>query len=95
MLEAVGQPAATDGTDHRAEVEHQHEGQGGAEAVTGLGHQLGQPGAERIHHEQAHEEGDPEHHGAEAAAVQEQLADRRAFDLLGAGQLEAVGGGGV
>ena len=95
MLKTVGQPAATDRPDHRAEVEHEHEGQRGAEAVTGAGHQLGQPGLRR-NHEQAHEEGDPEHpSGAEAAAVLEQLADRRALGLLGAGSSESCRGRGV
>ncbi len=42
-MEPVGQPTATDGAHHRADVHHQHEVQRGAQAVAGAGHELGEP----------------------------------------------------
>ena len=90
-VEAVSQPAATDGADHGTEVQHQHEGQGGTQAVAGVGHQLGEPGAQGVDHEQAHEEGDPEHDGAETAAFLEQAAQADGLVLVvGCGQREMV-----
>jgi hypothetical protein len=90
MLEPVCQPATADRAGDGAEVQHQHEGQRRAQAVAGAGHQLGQPRAEPVHHEQAHQEGDPEHHRAEAALLLEQVPDRRVVGLVLGGQREPV-----
>ena len=84
-VKLVAQPCAEHRADDGAQVEQQREGQRGTEAVACHRHQLGQPGAERVHHEQAGEEGNPDHHRAEAATVLEQLPMGASSALSSAG----------
>ena len=87
---SVRKPAASDGTDHGAKIQHHHESHRRAEAVARAGHQLGQPRGERVDHEQAHEEGDPEHDGAESTPIAEELPDRCAIRLVLVRQRESI-----
>ncbi|MPM63498.1 hypothetical protein SDC9_110378 [bioreactor metagenome] len=87
-VELVGEPPASHGTDDGANVQRDHEAEGRPQAVASHSHQLGQPAAERIDHEQAREEGDPEQHRARASPVLEQPGDRRTRHAVGGGHDE-------
>jgi hypothetical protein len=81
-VQFVEQPAAADSANHRADIVSDHERQRRAQTVAERRHQLGQPGVQRVEHEQTGEVGHPEHHGAERGAILEHLADRCSLDLV-------------
>ena len=93
-VEAVGKPAAANRADDAADIQKQQKHQAGAEAVARHGHQLGQPRAQTIHHQQAHKKRLKKHQGAQSAVVAEQSRERllgflrlvhRQFGIIGQG----------
>ena len=86
-VQSVAEPTTANRADDGADIEHDDEVQRRAEAESRHRHQLGQPGIERIYHEQAGNERRPDHYCAETTTLAEQIAHRRI--LFGRGCVQA------